>query len=65
MSGGGGCSSPYRRHRNDVESGGGDGDDDYDSVSDPFDIVSTKSASVDRLKRWRVMNLSYCCIFSF
>ncbi|XP_071717450.1 calcium-transporting ATPase 10, plasma membrane-type-like [Rutidosis leptorrhynchoides] len=50
MSGGG--SSPYRRHRNDVESAGGF--EDYDeSASDPFDIVSTKSASVDRLRRWR------------
>ncbi|KVH87858.1 Calcium-transporting P-type ATPase, N-terminal autoinhibitory domain-containing protein [Cynara cardunculus var. scolymus] len=48
-------SSPYRKHKNDVESGGGGsgGFEDYESPSDPFDIVSTKSASVDRLKRWR------------
>ncbi|XP_024966655.1 calcium-transporting ATPase 8, plasma membrane-type-like [Cynara cardunculus var. scolymus] len=50
MSSGG---SPYRRHRKDVESGGSGGFQDYGSVCDPFDIVSTKSASVDRLKRWR------------
>ncbi|KAK2982966.1 hypothetical protein RJ640_019244 [Escallonia rubra] len=34
--------SPYRRHR--------DGDD---GNSGPFDIVRTKSASIDPLKRWR------------
>ncbi|KAK3003043.1 hypothetical protein RJ639_018799 [Escallonia herrerae] len=54
--------SPYRRHRNDDDletrnghspsgiHGGGGGDD---GNSGPFDIVRTKSASVDRLKRWR------------
>ena len=54
-------SSPYRKHKNDVESGGGGsgGFEDYESPSDPFDIVSTKSASVDRLKRWRVMLLFF------
>nr|XP_043624987.1 calcium-transporting ATPase 10, plasma membrane-type-like [Erigeron canadensis]XP_043624988.1 calcium-transporting ATPase 10, plasma membrane-type-like [Erigeron canadensis] len=51
MSGGG--SSPYRRHHNDVEAGIGEFEEDYESVSDPFDIVRTKSASVDRLRRWR------------
>nr|XP_043619549.1 calcium-transporting ATPase 8, plasma membrane-type-like [Erigeron canadensis]XP_043619550.1 calcium-transporting ATPase 8, plasma membrane-type-like [Erigeron canadensis] len=53
MSSGG---SPYRRHRKDIESGGGSngGFLEYDgSNKDPFDIVRTKSASVDRLKRWR------------
>ncbi|KAJ9557670.1 hypothetical protein OSB04_012284 [Centaurea solstitialis] len=50
MSSGGG--SPYRKHKNDVESGSGGGFEE-ESPSDPFDIVSTKSASVDRLKRWR------------
>ncbi|KAL7600509.1 hypothetical protein Lser_V15G23628 [Lactuca serriola] len=52
MSNGG---SPYRRHKNDVESAGAGsgGFEDYESTSGPFDIVSTKSASVDRLKRWR------------
>ncbi|CAH1432570.1 unnamed protein product [Lactuca virosa] len=52
MSSGG---SPYRRHPKDLESGGGSGGgfQDYGSVSDPFDIVRTKSASVDSLKRWR------------
>lgn len=55
MSNGG---SPYRRHKNDVESAGAGsgGFEDYESTSGPFDIVSTKSASVDRLKRWRVNN---------
>ncbi|KAI3775302.1 hypothetical protein L1987_49873 [Smallanthus sonchifolius] len=52
MSGG---ASPYRRHKNDVEFGGAGsgGFEDDESPSDPFDIVSTKSASVDRLRRWR------------
>ncbi|KAK3026285.1 hypothetical protein RJ639_041234 [Escallonia herrerae] len=56
--------SPYRRHRNDddLETGsghsasgfhGGGGDNDDDGNSGPFDIVRTKSASLDRLKRWR------------
>lgn len=58
MSSGG---SPYRRHPKDLESGGGSGGgfQDYGSVSDPFDIVRTKSASVDSLKRWRVT----CLVF--
>ncbi|XP_071723879.1 calcium-transporting ATPase 10, plasma membrane-type-like isoform X1 [Rutidosis leptorrhynchoides] len=52
MSSGG---SPYRRQRKDLESGGGSSGSftDYESAHDPFDIVSTKSASVDRLQRWR------------
>ncbi|MFS7944541.1 putative P-type Ca(2+) transporter [Helianthus anomalus] len=52
MSSGG---SPYRRFRKDVESGGGGGSSGgYDEhESDPFDIARTKSAPVDRLKRWR------------
>lgn len=42
-------------HNNDLESGGyGE-----EEASGPFDIVRTKSASVDRLKRWRVGHLSY------
>ncbi|PWA47209.1 hypothetical protein CTI12_AA501290 [Artemisia annua] len=50
---GGGGGSPYRRHKNDVESsGGGDLEEDYDLVNDPFDIVRTKNTSVERLKRW-------------
>ena len=53
--------SPYRRNRNpkDLESGSGSGDrgEEYD-VCDPFDIVRTKSAPVDRLKRWRVISHS-------
>ncbi|KAL8236833.1 hypothetical protein R6Q59_017914 [Mikania micrantha] len=52
MSSGG---SPYRKHRKDLESGDGSsgGYDDLESVYDPFDIARTKSASVDRLRRWR------------
>lgn len=58
--------SPYRRHRNDdLESGntqrkrghsgdhGGGGPLDI-CICRPFDIVRTKSATVDSLKRWRV-----------
>ncbi|KAL8254770.1 hypothetical protein R6Q59_032991 [Mikania micrantha] len=48
MSGGG---SPYQKHRKDVESGGGY--EEHGSVCGPFDIVRTKSASLDRLKKWR------------
>ncbi|KAI3782271.1 hypothetical protein L2E82_12311 [Cichorium intybus] len=56
MSNGG---SPYRRRPKNLESGGGGGggggfQEDHGSVCDPFDFVSIKSASVDRLKRWRV-----------
>ncbi|XP_051150223.1 calcium-transporting ATPase 10, plasma membrane-type [Andrographis paniculata] len=48
-------SSPYRRHRNDLEAGNStrDYDLDDDEGSGPFDIVRTKSAPVDRLRRWR------------
>lgn len=52
--------SPYRRHRNseyDLETGsrGSRGfTDDEDDASGPFDIFRTKSAPVDRLRRWRV-----------
>ncbi|KAK3007639.1 hypothetical protein RJ639_013107 [Escallonia herrerae] len=59
--------SPYSRHRNDddLENGNGHspsgfhgGGDDDNGNSGPFDIVRTKSASVDRLKRWRVRGLA-------
>ncbi|CAN1198477.1 Calcium-transporting ATPase 10, plasma membrane-type [Linum perenne] len=47
--------SPYRR-RHDLESSGGRSTDldhdDYESSS-PFNISSTKNASIDRLRRWR------------
>lgn len=50
--------SPYRRHNNnnDAESGGGSRGDEEDeeSSSNPFDITSTKNASIARLKKWRV-----------
>ncbi|KAF7806695.1 calcium-transporting ATPase 10, plasma membrane-type-like isoform X1 [Senna tora] len=47
--------SPYRR-RNDLEavSNVADGGDDFEDLSDPFDIPRrTKNAPVERLKRWR------------
>lgn len=49
--------SPYRRHtnNNDVEAGGGSrGDEDEESSSsNPFNITSTKNASIERLRKWR------------
>ncbi|KAK4414844.1 Calcium-transporting ATPase 8, plasma membrane-type [Sesamum alatum] len=49
--------SPYRRYRadGDVEAGNSSRnyDEDEDEGSGPFDIVRTKSAPVDRLRRWR------------
>ncbi|KAL0346910.1 UNVERIFIED_CONTAM: Calcium-transporting ATPase 10, plasma membrane-type [Sesamum calycinum] len=47
--------SPYRRYRADVEAGNSSRnyDEDEDEGSGPFDIVRTKSAPVDRLRRWR------------
>ncbi|PIN19114.1 Calcium transporting ATPase [Handroanthus impetiginosus] len=50
-----GNKSPYRRHRNDLEAGYStrNYDEDDDESSGPFDIVRTKSAPVDRLRRWR------------
>lgn len=49
--------SPYRRYKNDVETGSSGYDDDDNTG--PFDILRTKSASVDRLKRWRVSILMF------
>lgn len=50
--------SPHRRLKNDLESGGSsNGDDpngDRHSFLSPFDITSTKNASIERLRRWRV-----------
>lgn len=51
--------SPYRRQKNDLEAGTSDFYDEDDSG--PFDILRTKSASVDRLRRWRV-SVSYIYI---
>ncbi|KAB1204302.1 Calcium-transporting ATPase 10, plasma membrane-type [Morella rubra] len=49
--------SPHRRLKNDLESGGSsNGDDpngDGHSFLSPFDITSTKNASIERLRRWR------------
>ncbi|KAH6837915.1 autoinhibited Ca2+ -ATPase [Perilla frutescens var. hirtella] len=46
--------SPYRRHHNDLEAAGNsrrfDEDDDEGS---PFNIVRTKRAPIDQLRRWR------------
>ena len=47
--------SPYRRHDNDLEAGINEFEEEEDSG--PFDILRTKSASVDRLKRWRVSSV--------
>ncbi|EPS66913.1 hypothetical protein M569_07863, partial [Genlisea aurea] len=47
--------SPYRRHRNDVEAGiyGQEYEADDEEGLGPFDILRTKSAPVDRLRKWR------------
>ncbi|KAI8015115.1 Calcium-transporting ATPase 8, plasma membrane-type [Camellia lanceoleosa] len=49
--------SPYLRHRNDVEAGDVHGEEDKEASSTPFDIYRTKDASKDtsleRLRRWR------------
>ncbi|KAL8039978.1 hypothetical protein ABFX02_10G070500 [Erythranthe guttata] len=47
--------SPYRRNRNDPEAGYSNRnyDEDDDSGSGPFNIVRTKSAPIDQLRRWR------------
>ncbi|KAI8015116.1 Calcium-transporting ATPase 8, plasma membrane-type [Camellia lanceoleosa] len=46
--------SPYRRHRNDVEAGDVHGEEEEEEASSsPFSIYRTKDASVQRLRRWR------------
>lgn len=66
--------SPYHRHRNsdyDLETGrsshGGSrgGFEEDDVASGPFDIFRTKSASVDRLRRWRVCGFSFLLLLFF
>ncbi|KAL8151668.1 hypothetical protein V2J09_021476 [Rumex salicifolius] len=49
-----GSTSPYRRGF-DIEGGrrAASYSDDDDNASDPFNIKSTKNASIERLKRWR------------
>ncbi|KAG8376409.1 hypothetical protein BUALT_Bualt09G0060500 [Buddleja alternifolia] len=49
------ATSPYRRHQNDIEAGNSRRDyaHDDDEGSGPFDIVRTKRAPIDRLRRWR------------
>lgn len=52
--------SPYAR-RSDVESGSSNsGDAEEEDLSNPFEIHTTKHASVDRLRRWRVR---FCFFF--
>ncbi|KAL2533406.1 Calcium-transporting ATPase 10 [Abeliophyllum distichum] len=48
-------SSPYRRYKNDLEASKSrrEFDEEEDEGSGPFDIVRTKRAPVDRLRRWR------------
>ncbi|CAA3028245.1 calcium-transporting ATPase 10, plasma membrane-type [Olea europaea subsp. europaea] len=49
-------SSPYGRTSNDLEAGNSRREfceEEEDEGSGPFDIVRTKSAPVDRLRRWR------------
>jgi hypothetical protein len=51
--------SPHRRRNNDLEAGesrsnGVSAAEDHEESSGPFDITSTKNASVERLRRWRV-----------
>lgn len=48
--------SPYDGREDDLEAGPStrDYDLDDDESLGPFDIVRTKSASVDLLRRWRV-----------
>ncbi|XP_022897971.1 calcium-transporting ATPase 9, plasma membrane-type-like isoform X2 [Olea europaea var. sylvestris] len=47
--------SPYRRYKNDLEAGTSSReiDEEEDEGSGPFDIVRTKNAPLDRLRRWR------------
>ncbi|XP_062165564.1 calcium-transporting ATPase 10, plasma membrane-type isoform X2 [Alnus glutinosa] len=50
--------SPHRRRNNDLEAGesrsnGVSAAEDDEESSGPFDITSTKNASVERLRRWR------------
>ncbi|KAM7272294.1 hypothetical protein ACFE04_026957 [Oxalis oulophora] len=52
--------SPHRRRHSDVEAAGTGlypqstySDEDTEAVDSPFDIISTKNASIHRLKRWR------------
>ncbi|KAK6152216.1 hypothetical protein DH2020_014851 [Rehmannia glutinosa] len=47
--------APYRPHQDDLEAGNTlrDYPEDDDEGLGPFDIVRTKSAPVDRLRRWR------------
>lgn len=59
--------SPYRRYKNDLEAGTSSReiDEEEDEGSGPFDIVRTKSAPLDRLRRWRVSLLALLICFSF
>ncbi|KAG5594187.1 hypothetical protein H5410_035419 [Solanum commersonii] len=45
--------SPYRRHQNEDLEAGSSSKSIADDCGSPFDIPRTKSAPIDRLKRWR------------
>lgn len=45
--------SPYRRHQNEDLEAGSSSKSIVDDCGSPFDIPRTKSAPIDRLKRWR------------
>ena len=61
--------SPNNHHYHDEEAGGGPGSakfGDYElSSGDPLDIPQTKNASLETLKRWRVITLHYNAIVAF
>lgn len=46
--------SPYRRYQNEDLEAGSSSKSIIDDCGSPFDIPRTKSAPIDRLKRWRV-----------
>lgn len=60
--------SPYRRYQNDPEAGASRPDfyEDDEAGSGTFDIPRTKSASLERLRRWRVSlsQLSFSLFYS-
>ncbi|KAF6161744.1 hypothetical protein GIB67_013821 [Kingdonia uniflora] len=45
--------SPYRRHYDEEAGTSVRKDHDYEDENDPFDITTTKNASVERLRKWR------------
>jgi Ca2+-transporting ATPase len=58
--------SPCIRQQDDLEAGENRSTDvgrDANSSSGPFDIVSTKNAPIDSLRRWRVRSRVSLCLF--